>query len=128
MARTPDTLSRRERQIMDALYRLGRATANEVIRAVGDPSAQTSIRKLLRILEQKGHVVHERVGREHIYRPRVPRGRARKVAVRSLLETFFAGSPDDAVAAILNDARDGLDDAQLERLKTLIEEAKKEGR
>src|SRR6266571_1451949 len=105
MAKTPDTahsaLTRRERQIMDILYRRGRATAGEVMEELpGDPNYST-VRTQLRVLEDKGHVHHEEQGLRYIYVPAVPRHAARKSALRHLVNTFFEGSTEKAVAALL---------------------------
>jgi predicted transcriptional regulator len=109
-------LSRRERQIMDVIYRLGRASAADVHARLPDPPAPTAVRTLLRILEEKGHLRHEREGTRHIYLPTVPQEAARESALRHLMRTFFAGSASAAVAALL-DASDGeLTDAQREEL------------
>ena len=87
-----DSLSRRERQIMDVVYRLGRATAAEVQEGLPDPPSYSAVRALLRVLEEKGHLRHEQDGPRNVYVPTVPRDAARSSAVRALLETFFGGS------------------------------------
>ncbi len=121
------SLSRRERQIMDALYRRGRATAADVMRDLpGDPSYST-VRAQLRILEDKGHVVHEEQGLRYVYAPAVPRQAARRSALRHLVETFFDGSTENLVAAILGNEAAKLSDAQLDRIAALVEHARKEG-
>lgn len=121
------TLSRRERQIMDVLYRRGRATAAEVMQDLpGEPHSST-VRTQLRVLEEKGHIRHEEEGLRYIYMPAVPRHAARKSALRHLVETFFEGSTEKAMAALLG--RDGsrLSDDELDRIAELIARAKKEG-
>jgi BlaI family penicillinase repressor len=123
----PTGLSRRERQIMDILYRLGRATAGEVMEALsGDPSYST-VRTQLRVLEAKGHVHHEELGLRYIYVPAVPRTAARKSALRHLVETFFDGSAEKTVAALLGGEAARLSDPELQRLSELIAKARKEG-
>ena len=120
-------MSRRERQIMDILYRRGRGTAADIMRDLpGDPHDST-VRTQLRVLEQKGHVRHEEEGLRYIYVPAIPRHAARRFAVRHLVETFFDGSTEKAVAALLG--RDGsrLSDDQLDRIAELIIKARKEG-
>ena len=120
-------LSRRERQIMDVVYRLGQATAAEVLAEMPEPPSYSAVRAMLRLLEEKGHVRHEQDGPRYIYLPTVNRDKARKSAMRHLVRTFFDGSTEDAVAALLqNDA--GISDEELARLAKLIDGAKKEGR
>jgi predicted transcriptional regulator len=128
MAKSSHTgLTRRERQIIDILYRLGRATAAEVMADLpGDPSYST-VRTQLRVLEQKGHVRHEEQGLRYIYMPEVPRHAARKSALRHLVETFFDGSAEKVVAAVLGGEGTRLSDAELDRLADLIAKARKEG-
>ena len=125
----PDTatqLSRRERQIMDVIYRRGRATAAEVLQDIADPPSYSAIRALLRLLEEKGHVHHEQDGPRYVYLPTVNRERARQSALKHVVRTFFDGSATDAVAALLD--HDAIDHAELDRLSALIEQARKEGR
>jgi predicted transcriptional regulator len=109
-------LSRRERQIMDVIYRLGRASAADVHACLPDAPAPTAVRTLLRILEDKGHLRHEREGVRHIYLPTVPQEAARESALRHLMRTFFAGSASAAVAALLDVSDGELTDAQREEL------------
>jgi BlaI family penicillinase repressor len=119
-------LSRRERQIMDILYRRGRATAAEVMEELpGNPSYST-VRTQLRVLETKGHVRHEEEGLRYVYAPAVARRAARRSAVRHLVETFFDGSAEKAVAALLGGEATRLSDEELERIAVLIERARKE--
>jgi predicted transcriptional regulator len=121
------TLSRRERQIMDILYRRGRATAGEVMEELpGDPSYST-VRAQLRVLEDKGHVNHEEEGLRYVYAPAVPRHTARKSALRHLVDTFFDGSTEKAVSALLGGEGTRLTDAELERIAAMIAKARKEG-
>lgn len=120
-------LSRRERQIMDIVYRFGKVTAAEVLAEMPEPPSYSAVRAMLRLLEEKGHVRHEQDGPRYVYLPTVNRDRARRSAMRHLVRTFFDGSTEDAVAALLqNDA--GLSDVELERLSQMIDAAKKEGR
>ena len=119
------TLSRRERQILDILYARGRATAAEIQAALPDPPSYSSVRALVRILEDKGHVRHEADGPRYVFSPSLPRSRARKSALRHLLQTFFDGSPGDAVVALLDANAESLTPEQLTRIETLIERAKK---
>ena len=120
-------LSRRERQIMDVIYRHGKVTAAEVLAELPDPPSYSAVRAMLRLLEEKGHVRHEQDGPRYVYTPTVHRDKARRSALRHLVRTFFDGSTEDAVAALLqNDA--GMRDEELERLSQLIDAAKKEGR
>ena len=125
MARdTHATLSRRERQIMDVLYRHGRATAAEVMEELpGDPHSST-VRTQLRVLEEKGHVTHEEQGLRYVYAPAVPRTSARKSALRHLVDTFFDGAPENAVAAILGGEGSKLSDEQLDRIADLVKKSR----
>src|ERR687897_3887377 len=121
------TLSRRERQIMDILYRRGRATAAEVNEDLpGEPSYST-VRTQLRVLEEKGHVRHDDDGVRFVYMPAVARHAARKSALRHLVDTFFDGSSEKAVAALLGGEGSKLTDEQLDRIADLIAKARKEG-
>jgi predicted transcriptional regulator len=122
------SLSRRERQIMDVVYRSGRATVVEVQDQIPDPPSYSAVRATLRILEEKGVVRHEFDGKRFVYVPRLARDKARQGAIDHLLSTFFDGSATGAVMALLE--RPGLDltPDDFDRLKTLIERARKEGR
>jgi len=127
------TLSRRERQIMDILYRQGRATAGEVMEALSGSPTYSTVRTQLRVLEEKGHVRHEEHGLRYVYSPAVARRAARKSALRHLVETFFDGSAENAVAALLGGEGAKLSDEELERIAGLVDKsrsaksAKKEG-
>jgi predicted transcriptional regulator len=121
-------LSRRERQIMDVIYRLGRATAAEVHDALPDRPSYSTVRALLRVLEGKGHLRHVEDGPRYVYSPTVPRERARESALRQVVSTFFGGSTEAAVAALLDLTAARLSDSELNRLAGLIAQAKKEGR
>lgn len=120
-------LSRRERQIMDILFRRGRATAAEVMVELPNEPGYSTVRTQLRVLEQKGHVRHEQDGTRFVYAPVVPRRAARKSALRHLVETFYDGSPEKAVAALLGGEAAKLTDDQLERIADLIAKTRKEG-
>ena len=121
----PD-LSRRERQILDALYKAGRATAAEVQEAMPNAPSYSAVRTLLRILEGKGHVRHEQDGARYVYLPRVARDQAQRSALRHLLHTFFEGSATQAIAALLDDSS-RLSSDDWKRLADLLERARKEG-
>ena len=121
------TLSRRERQIMDILYRRGRATGVEVMEDLpGNPSYST-VRTQLRVLESKGHVRHEEEGLRYVYTPLVSRNAARKSALRHVVDTFFDGSTEKAVAALLGGEAARLNDEELRRIADLIGKARKDG-
>jgi predicted transcriptional regulator len=121
-----DPLSRRERQIMDVIYTRGQATAAEVVDALPDPPSYSAVRALLRILEEKGHLRHQEDGPRYVYLPVVPRERARRSALRNLVRTFFDGSVAQAAAALIDQSK--LSNAEFDRLRELIEKARKEGR
>jgi BlaI family transcriptional regulator, penicillinase repressor len=120
-------LSRRERQIMDILYRRGRATAAEVMEDLPADTTSSTVRTQLRVLEQKGHVRHEQDGLRFVYMPAVARHAARKSALRHVVDTFFDGSPEKAVAALLGGEATKLSEEQLERIAMILEKARKEG-
>ena len=121
-------LSRRERQIMDFLFRVGKATAADVMEGLPDAPSYSAVRALLRILEQKGHIRHEEEGRAYVYMPLVRRDAARQTALTHLLKTFFDNSAEQAVAALLAIKGEKMSDAELERMSKMIEKAKTEGR
>ena len=124
----PPALSRRERQIMDILYRRRRATAAEVMADLpGEPSDST-VRTQLRVLEQKGHVRHEEQGLRFVYMPAVARSAARKSALKHLVETFFDGSAEKTVAALLGGEAARLSDDELRRIGALIDRARKDAK
>ena len=125
---TNTQLSCREREIMDVIYRSGRATAAEVLDQLAEPPSYSAVRALLRVLEEKGHLRHEEDGPRYVFVPTVPRERARASALRQLLHTFFDGSTEQAVAALLDLSSTRLSDAELARLSQLIADARKEGR
>ena len=128
MTDQPNELSRRERQIMDFLYRAGRATAAEVLDAIPDPPSYSSVRATLRILEHKGHVRHEADGRAYVFIPVVKKDAARKRALAHLVRTFFDNSAEQAVAALVDLAGPKASPAELDRIRKIIDTAKKEGR
>ena len=120
-------LSRRERQIMDILYRRGRATAVEVMADLsGEPNSST-VRTQLRVLERKGYVRHEEAGLRYVYLPAVARHAARKSALRHLVDTFFDGSAEKVVGALLGGEGARVSDEELERIAALVAKAKKGG-
>ncbi len=121
-------LSRRERQIMDIVYARQSASASDVLEALPDPPSRASVRTFLRILEDKGHLKHRKRGREFVYQPTRPRSRAGRSALRRVIQTFFEGSLEQAVAAHLADRRAQLSRGELARLAELIREARQRGR
>ena len=121
------SLARRERQIMDILFRRGRATAAEVMAELPGEPHYSTVRTQLRVLEEKGYVRHEDDGVRFVYLPAVPRRAARKSALRHLVDTFFEGSPEKAVAALLGGEGAKLTDEQLARIAALIAKARKDG-
>jgi predicted transcriptional regulator len=125
---TASKLSRREREIMDILYRRGRATAAEVLEELVEPPSYSAVRALLRILEERGHAKHVQDGPRYVYLPAVARADARKSALSHVVTTFFDGSVEQAVAALVESSRSKLSKDELERLAQLIDKAKKEGR
>jgi predicted transcriptional regulator len=120
-----DSLSRRERQIMNALYRMERATAAEIQAQLDPPPHYSTVRTQLRVLEEKGHLRHEEDGLRYVYIPVVHRNRARRSALRHLVETFFEGSASNAVAALLGGDGKGLSAEELERISRLVAEARR---
>jgi len=121
-------LSRRERQIMDVLYRMGRATAAEILENIPDPPGYSAVRAMLRVLEEKKHIRHEEKDLRYVFMPVVTRDKARRSAVRHMLDTFFDGSPEQAVATLLDVSGGTLSMAEFDRLAALIENARQEGR
>jgi predicted transcriptional regulator len=122
------SLSRRERDIMDILFRRGRATAEDVMHDLSGEPSYSTVRTQLRVLEEKGHVRHEEDGRKFIYMPAVARAAARKVALRHLVHTFYDGSVERVVAALLGGEAAPLTDEELRRIQQLIDETNKEER
>ena len=121
-------LTRRERQIMDVLYRAGRATAADVIGQLSGSPSNSTVRTQLRVLEEKGHVRHEEVGLRFVYMPAVPRHAARKSALQHLVDTFFDGSAEKVVTAVLGGEGARLTDDELDRIAALVARARKGGR
>ena len=126
--RAPLDLSRRERQIMEIIYQQGQATAAEVLGRLPDPPGYSAVRATLRLLEEKGYLRHDQDGPRYVYLPTLAREKARRSALRQMLQTFFDGSTEAAVAALLDLSRPKLSAPELERLSRMIDEAKKEGR
>lgn len=123
----PDALSRRERQIMDIVFRRGRATAQEVLADLPDPPSYSAVRASMRVLEDKGHLRHSQDGPRYVYRPTADRGRAGRSALARLVDTFFGGSTTATVATLLELEGEGLSDAELERLRAMIDAARERG-
>ena len=123
---SPPALSRRERQVLDVLHRLGRATAADVRSALHDPPSDSAVRTHLRILEEKGHARHEKDGPRYVYLPTVEREQAGRGALRHLVRTFYEDAPVRAAAALLDDAE--LTEDDLDRLADLIDRARRQGR
>jgi predicted transcriptional regulator len=121
-------LGRRERQIVEVVYRLGRATVSEVLGELPDPPSYSAVRAMLRILESKGHLKHRQEGQRYVYLPALRRDQARRSALHHLVRTFFDGSAERALAALLEDADTRLTPEDLERLSQLIHKARKQGR
>lgn len=122
------SLSRREREILDILYARGEATVAEVRDELPEPPSYSAVRALLRILVDKGHVKHRHEGPRYVYQPTESRKQARDSALQRVLRTFFENSPEKAVAALLDMSATKLSDAELQRLRALIDQARKEGR
>jgi predicted transcriptional regulator len=119
-------LSRRERQIMEILYQRGKASASEVREAMESAPGYSAVRAMLRVLEEKGHARHQAEGLKYVYVPTVPRDKAKRSAVKHLLDTFFAGSPEQIVAALLDVSATRLTREELDRMGEMIEKAKRE--
>ena len=123
-----ESLSRREREMMDIVYRLGEATAAEVRQGLADPPSYSAVRTTLRILEEKGHLEHRKDGPRYVFSPTVPPRQARRSALRRVMKTFFAGAPDQAFAALLDISGRDLTPEELDRIAGLIEKAREEDR
>jgi predicted transcriptional regulator len=128
MLKNQHELSRREREMMNIIFRTGRATAAEVLEAMPDPPSYSAVRATLRVLEQKGHLKHQHDGTRYVYIPTINRERARSSALDQLLDTFFEGSAAEVVATLLEHSKDQMTPQELDRLSLLIEKARKEGR
>ena len=124
----PRHLSKRERQIMDVLYRQGRATAADVQAGMPDPPSYSAVRTLLRILEDKGHLRHEQDGVRYVYVPIVAAAKAQRSALKHLVDTFFGGSASRGMAALFELSGGDLDETELRRLRQMIDEARKRGK
>ena len=122
----PGSLSRRERQIMDILYQRGKVSAAEVREAMADAPSYSAVRAMLRVLEEKGHVRHQAEGLKYVYVPTVARDKAKRSAVKHVLDTFFGGSPEQIVAALLDVSSTRLTREELDRMSEMIERAKRE--
>jgi BlaI family penicillinase repressor len=121
-------LSRRERQIMEILYQRGKASASEVRESMGDAPGYSAVRAMLRVLEEKGHVKHQAEGLKYVYLPIVTHDKAKRTAVKHLLDTFFGDSPEQVVAALLDVSSKRLTREELDRMAEMIEKAKREGK
>ncbi len=121
-------LSRRERQIMDILYRRGKSSASEVREAMPSAPGYSAVRAMLRVLEEKGHIRHQAEGLKYVYLPTVARDKAKRSAVKHLVDTFFKESPEQVVAALLDVSSTRLTRADLDRMAEMIEDARKEGK
>lgn len=121
-------LSRRERQIMDILYQRGKSSASEVREAMPDAPSYSAVRAMLRVLEDKGHVKHRSEGLRYVYLPMVTHDKARRSAVKHLVDTFFSDAPEDVVAALLDVSSPRVTREELDRMSEMIERAKREGK
>jgi predicted transcriptional regulator len=120
-------LSRREREIMDILFGLGEASAEDVRARLMNPPSYSAVRAMLRILEEKGHVHHEQDGPRYVYLPTIARDNAKRSALRHMLRTFFDGSAEQAISALLDESSTRLSDAELDRLARMIDHARRTG-
>ena len=120
-------LSRREREIMDIVYERGRATVNDVMERLDNAPSYSAVRALMRILEEKGALRHEQEGQRYVFLPTMPREKAKRSALKRVLNVFFDNSTEAAVATLLDISHTKLTDEEWERLKALVEEAKKRG-
>ena len=125
---THSNLSRRERQIMDIIYKRAQATAMEVMENLPAPPGYSAVRAMLRLLEEKGYLKHQQEGLRYVYLPTLSREKARQSALKQMLQTFFDDSTEDAVATLLHVSKSKLSKTDLDRLSKLIDEARKEGR
>ncbi len=129
MAKNPHTkLSRRERQAMEIVYRLGEVTVHDILDNLEDPPSYSAMRACLRVLEEKGHLFHRQDGPRYVYLPTISLNRARQSAMRDLLKNFFNNSYEQMIAALLDDSDTGPSPEELENLIRMIEQARKEGR
>ncbi|MEE9169934.1 MAG: BlaI/MecI/CopY family transcriptional regulator [bacterium] len=121
-------LSRRERQIMDIIYQRGEASAADIMNRLPNPPSYSAVRAMLRVLEEKGHLRHRQEGQRYVFVATLPRDKAKRTALRHLLQTYFDGSIEQAVAALLDVSATQLSDADLDRLSHLIDQAKNDDR
>jgi len=121
-------LSRRERQIMEILYRSGKASVSGVMEGMPDAPGYSAVRAMMRVLEEKGHVKHQAEGLKYVYVPVVTREKAKRSAVKNLLDTFFSEAPEQVVAALLDVSSNRLTTEELDRMAEMIEKARKEGK
>jgi BlaI family penicillinase repressor len=121
-------LSRREREIMDIIYKMERASVAQVLENMPHPPSYSAVRALLRVLEEKGHLTHKQEGPRYVYFPTLPRDKARQNALKHVMQTFFDNSTEEAVAALLDISEGTLSEADYKRLSELIKKARKEGR
>ena len=128
MPKTTETLSRREREMMNIIFARGQATATDVLEGMTDPPSYSAVRATLRILEQKGHLKHQHDGTRYVYLPTLNREKVRLSALDQLLTTFFDGSAANVVATLIEKQKGNMSNDELDRLSTLIEQARKEGR
>ena len=126
--KTDKSLSRREREIMDIIYEMREASAQQVMERLPSPPSYSAVRALLRVLEQKGHLVHRQDGPRYVYTPRLPKDKARKNALSHLVRTFFDGSTESVMATLLDISEENLSEDDFRRLTELIEKARTEGR
>ncbi|MFC7336647.1 BlaI/MecI/CopY family transcriptional regulator [Haloferula chungangensis] len=126
MSKSPDTaLARRERQVMDILYRLGEASAQEILEAMPDPPSYSAVRALLATMMEKNLLNHRKQSRRYLYRPAVSEAKAKRSALKQLITTFFDGRPEKLVASLLDPADQNLDRAEIERIRELIDGSEK---
>lgn len=123
----PDKLGRRERQILEALYRRGSGSVNDVLAELPDPPSYSAVRTFLRILESKGHATHTQDGAKYVYHPTKPHTPVAREALYKLMETFFGGQPEQIVSTLLTDEQRKLSDEDLDRLSAMIAEARERG-
>jgi predicted transcriptional regulator len=121
-------LSRRERQIMEILYRDGKVSVSQVMEAMEDAPGYSAVRAMMRVLEEKGHVKHQAEGLKYVYLPVVAREKAKRSAVKHLLDTFFSEAPEQVVAALLDVSSNRLTAEELDRMAAMIDKARKEGK
>ncbi len=124
----PHNLSKRERQIMELIYQRGKTTAVEIHQSLTDPPSYSAVRGMLRVLEEKGLLTHTQRGKRNLYAPTVNRKKAGRSALSNLVDTFFSGSPEAAVTALLDMSKDDLSDDALARLRSAVDQAREEGR